>query len=117
MSCSQVPFLAGSKLGDQRQIKPVIWLSAFGALGGVSLLENGGGSPPGLGDLWSLLSAIFFGVQVQTVHCFDKPCRWLHSGSGLVSIALSDGSCNGGPAAGQWWESYALALVENRKRD
>jgi cellulase/cellobiase CelA1 len=27
---------------------------------------------------------------------------------------LSDGTCNGGPAAGQWWESYALALVENR---
>ena len=62
---AQVPFLAGSKLGDQRQIKPVIWLSAFGALGGVSLLENGGGSPPGVGDLWSLLSAIFFGVQVS----------------------------------------------------
>ena len=30
---------------------------------------------------------------------------------------LSDGTCNGGPAAGQWWESYALGLVENRKRD
>jgi cellulase/cellobiase CelA1 len=30
---------------------------------------------------------------------------------------LSDGACNGGPAAGQWWESYALALVENRKQD
>jgi endoglucanase len=30
---------------------------------------------------------------------------------------LSDGTCNGGPAAGQWWESYALALVENRKGD
>ncbi|WFR68572.1 glycoside hydrolase family 6 protein [Curtobacterium flaccumfaciens] len=29
---------------------------------------------------------------------------------------LSDGTCNGGPAAGQWWESYALSLVENRKR-
>jgi endoglucanase len=29
---------------------------------------------------------------------------------------LSDGTCNGGPAAGQWWQSYALALVENRKR-
>jgi len=27
---------------------------------------------------------------------------------------LSDGTCNGGPAAGQWWESYALALVRNR---
>ncbi|MFK4483701.1 glycoside hydrolase family 6 protein [Curtobacterium sp. AB7] len=30
---------------------------------------------------------------------------------------LSDGTCNGGPAAGQWWESYALGLVENRTRD
>lgn len=29
---------------------------------------------------------------------------------------LSDGTCNGGPAAGQWWESYALDLVENRAR-
>ena len=67
MCATQVPFLAGSKLGDQRQIKPVIWLSAFGALGGVSLLENGGGSPPGLGDLWSLVSAIFFGVQVAVL--------------------------------------------------
>jgi drug/metabolite transporter (DMT)-like permease len=64
---AQVPFLAGSKLGDQRQIKPVIWLSAFGALAGVSLLENSGGSPPGMGDLWSLLSAIFFGVQVPAL--------------------------------------------------
>ncbi len=27
---------------------------------------------------------------------------------------LSDGTCNGGPPAGQWWESYALALVANR---
>lgn len=59
-----VPFLAGSRLGDQREIKPVIWLSAFGAIAGVSLLENGGGSPPGIGDVWSLLSAIFFGVQI-----------------------------------------------------
>lgn len=30
---------------------------------------------------------------------------------------LSDGTCHGGPPAGQWWESYALALVENRKQD
>ena len=25
----------------------------------------------------------------------------------------SDGSCNGGPPAGQWWQSYALDLVRN----
>ncbi|WP_367651855.1 hypothetical protein [Curtobacterium sp. MCPF17_052] len=35
----------------------------------------------------------------------------------MKTPGLSDGSCNGGPAAGQWWESYALALVANRKRD
>jgi endoglucanase len=27
---------------------------------------------------------------------------------------LSDGTCNGGPAAGSWFESYALSLVRNR---
>jgi len=28
----------------------------------------------------------------------------------------SDGSCNGGPPAGQWWQSYALDLVRNSDR-
>jgi endoglucanase len=28
----------------------------------------------------------------------------------------SDGTCNGGPAAGTWWEQYALALVKNRAK-
>ena len=28
----------------------------------------------------------------------------------------SDGTCNGGPAAGTWWPSYAVALVANAKR-
>jgi endoglucanase len=26
---------------------------------------------------------------------------------------VSDGTCNGGPAAGMWWEQYALDLVRN----
>jgi len=25
----------------------------------------------------------------------------------------SDGNCNGGPAAGQWFESYAQMLIQN----
>jgi|GEM_PF-227582 len=28
----------------------------------------------------------------------------------------SDGACQGGPDAGQWWQDYALELVKNRKR-
>lgn len=59
-----VPFLASSRLGDSRPVKWTVWLSALAALAGVGLLENGGGSPPGVGDLWSLASAIFFGVQI-----------------------------------------------------
>ena len=27
----------------------------------------------------------------------------------------SDGTCNGGPKAGTWWDAYALALVKNRR--
>ncbi|MEK7499662.1 MAG: glycoside hydrolase family 6 protein [Patescibacteria group bacterium] len=27
----------------------------------------------------------------------------------------SDGTCNGGPEAGRWWQDYALELVRNRK--
>ena len=53
-----MPFLAGSRLGDGRRIKPVVWLSALGAMVGVGFLENGGGSPAGIGDVWSLLSAV-----------------------------------------------------------
>jgi endoglucanase len=29
----------------------------------------------------------------------------------------SDGTCNGGPPAGQWWPEYALGLVLRRSRD
>jgi len=28
---------------------------------------------------------------------------------------VSDGPCNGGPAAGVWWDQYALSLVANRR--
>jgi endoglucanase len=30
---------------------------------------------------------------------------------------VSDGACNGGPAAGEWWDEYAVALVDNRPSD
>lgn len=62
-----VPLLAGSRLGDSRGIKPVTWLSAVGAIVGVSFLEQSGAAP-GVGDLWSLLSALFFGIQARSHH-------------------------------------------------
>ena len=59
-----MPLLAGSSFGDSRGVPLVTWLSALGAIVGVSLLEQSGAAP-GMGDVWSLLSAIFFGVQVR----------------------------------------------------
>lgn len=45
----------------------------------------------------------------------------LSTGSGALDGLLwvkrpgeSDGTCNGGPGAGQWWEKYALDLVRQR---
>lgn len=60
-----VPFLAGL---SGRGVKPITWASAFAALVGVGLLEQSG-SAPSIGDLWSAISAMFFGVQMfRTEH-------------------------------------------------
>ena len=64
-----VPLLAGSSFGDSRGIPLVTWLSALAAIFGVGLLEQSGAAP-GVGDLWSLLSAAFFGVQVRMLLTF-----------------------------------------------
>ncbi len=77
-----MPLLAGSSFGDSRGIPAVTWLSALGAIVGVSLLEQSGAAP-GIGDVWSLLSAIFFGVQVwiqslavgRSANGQDQMCR------------------------------------------
>ena len=58
-----VPILAGL---SGRGVKPLTWASCIVALLGVGLLEQGG-APPGVGDVWNLLSALFFGLQVSQV--------------------------------------------------
>ncbi|QHT58114.1 endoglucanase [Cellulomonas sp. H30R-01] len=50
----------------------------------------------------------------------EKP-TYVNDGSGLVALLWvklpgeSDGTCNGGPAAGQWWQDMALELARNAK--
>ncbi len=56
-----VPFLAGI---SGRGVSPVTWASCLAAMTGVGLLEQSGAAP-GVGDVWSLVSAVFFGVQVS----------------------------------------------------
>jgi len=60
-----VPFLAGL---SGKGVRPITWAAAVAALVGVSLLEKSGAEPC-LGDLWSVISAIAFGVQIfRTEH-------------------------------------------------
>lgn len=59
-----VPILAGAS--GKAHVKPLTYVSALMALAGVGLLvEKGGVIMPGAGDMWSLLSAVFFGIQVR----------------------------------------------------
>ena len=65
-----VPILAGL---SGRGVKPLTWASCIVALVGVGLLEQGG-APPGIGDVWNLLSALFFGLQVShPLQCHSQP--------------------------------------------
>eukprot|EP01025_Chloroclados_australasicus_P012846 TRINITY_DN1613_c1_g1_i1.p1 TRINITY_DN1613_c1_g1~~TRINITY_DN1613_c1_g1_i1.p1 ORF type:complete len:478 (-),score=50.12 TRINITY_DN1613_c1_g1_i1:1191-2462(-) len=56
-----VPVLAGL---SGRGVKPLTWAAGILAIFGVSMLEEGGGHPPNMGDLWSLISAVGFALQV-----------------------------------------------------
>jgi hypothetical protein len=55
-----VPLLAGFA---GHGVKWLTWVSAFVALFGVALLEQSGAAPS-TGDVWSVISAVAFGVQV-----------------------------------------------------
>ena len=79
-----VPILAG--VSGKAHVKPLTYVSALMALAGVGLLvEKGGVIMPGAGDMWSLLSAVFFGIQARA-------CRLLGARSVLCCAGLTHGS-------------------------
>lgn len=105
-----VPFLASSRFGDGREIKWSVWLSALGAMTGVALLEQGGGSPLGVGDVWSLASAILFGIQIYRT---EKLSREIPTESvlPLMSISLTTIAAISLLTAAAAQPSQAIALV------
>jgi drug/metabolite transporter (DMT)-like permease len=79
-----VPLLAGI---SGRGVSLVTWAACFAALLGVGLLEQNG-APPGVGDIWSFLSAVAFGVQVfRTEHW----ARILGNGANLSLMSIGEG--------------------------
>ncbi|KAK9835158.1 hypothetical protein WJX81_002165 [Elliptochloris bilobata] len=78
-----VPILAGL---TGKGVRALTWASALGAVLGCALLGTGGGSGFGTGDLLSVLSAVFFGIQVfRTEHVAHK----LKPGKQLPLMALT----------------------------
>ena len=81
-----VPLLAGL---SGKGVSPVTWASCVAALVGVGLLEQGG-APPGVGDIWSMLSAVAFGLQVCVLQAAQHVCMlaliWSVAGC-LVDVA------------------------------
>ncbi|KAA6429417.1 MAG: hypothetical protein FRX49_00811 [Trebouxia sp. A1-2] len=82
-----VPILAGL---SGRGVKPLTWASCIVALVGVGLLEQGG-APPGVGDVWNLLSALFFGLQVFRTEHYSHAIKTSKSSGplGLIAIIVS----------------------------
>ena len=88
-----VPLLAGM---SGKGVSPVTWASCLAALVGVGLLEQSGAAP-GIGDAWSMLSAVAFGIQMfRTEHW----ARVLGNGANLPLMSVGEWPGEGGGGGG-----------------
>jgi drug/metabolite transporter (DMT)-like permease len=76
-----VPLIAGLA---GRKVPLLTWFAVFAALFGVGLLETSG-APPSVGDAWSLLSAVAFGVHLFRTEFHSRD---LSSGVAFPIMAL-----------------------------
>ena len=90
-----VPLLAGL---NGRGVKPMTWVAAMTALAGVFLLEQSG-APPCAGDVWSIISAIAFGVQIFRTEHWTRVLGH-HQGLMLMSVVLATTAASASVAAG-----------------
>lgn len=103
-----VPFLAGI---NGRGVRPLTWAAAVAALVGVSLLEQSGAAPC-MGDVWSIISAIAFGVQIFRTEHFS---RILGKGQmlPLMSVVLATTAVLAAGAAGGTLPALITTAIAN----
>lgn len=103
-----VPFLAGI---NGRGVRPLTWVAAVAALVGVSLLEQSGAAPC-MGDVWSIISAIAFGVQIYRTEHFS---RILGRGQmlPLMSVVLGTTAVLAAATAGGTLPALITAAITN----
>ena len=74
------------------------------------IIDTGRNGRGGSGSEWCNLPGQALGVNpsANTGHPLVDAFLW------VKQPGESDGTCNGGPAAGTWWPEYALGLVQRR---
>lgn len=80
-----VPLLA---VFSGRDVKPITWFASLVALYGVNLLESSG-SANLTGDLWGIVSAILFGLQIYRTECIVRKKEMEDQCMSLVSLQLA----------------------------
>ena len=80
-----VPLLA---VFSGRDVKPITWFASLVALYGVNLLESSG-SANLTGDLWGIVSAILFGLQIYRTECIVRRKEMEDQCMSLVSLQLA----------------------------
>lgn len=83
------------------------------ALGGthaiIDVSRNGNGPP--IDDAWCNAPGLALGADPSAIHDHTVDAElW------IKPPGESDGACNGGPPAGQWWPESAISLVANSGR-
>lgn len=104
-----VPLLAGLQ---GRGINPITWVASFTALAGVGLLERSG-TPPCLGDVWSFLSAVAFGVQVYRTEHWSRKLDGDNDTLPLMAVVLVTTMVVSGGAALTTNYDYLMHVVGN----
>lgn len=103
-----VPFLAGL---SGKGISRSTWFAAFVALLGTTLLEQGGSSPPGIGDVFNLMSAAFFALQVIRTERFTREMP--DKATALLTTTLGTTAVLSGALAIGMHPGQCLELVQN----
>jgi len=80
-----VPLLA---VFSGREVKPITWFASLMALNGVRLLESSG-SAVLTGDLWGIISAVLFGIQIYRTECIVREKDMQGQCMSLVSLQLA----------------------------
>lgn len=71
-----------------REVKPITWFASLVALYGVNLLECSGSANLG-GDVWGIVSAVLFGVQIYRTECVVREKCMEDQCMSLVSLQLA----------------------------